>query len=466
MTPWDRLGLLCDAGSLRRLAPSAAAPRFRRVGVVAATGTVAGRPVVCYAQDSSVAGGSVGTAEADVVVAALRAARHADVPLVAFLESGGARLQEGAAALGGFGRIFFENVALAGRVPQISVITGVSAGGGSYSPALTDFVVMVDGASMFLTGPRVVREAMGEEVTAAELGGAAVHERNGVCQFTAADDADAVRIVHELLAHLPDCAGATPPRTAPLPPLAAEAGAAVPADERRVYDVRTVIERLADGGAFLEASPRWARNLVIGFARIEGTAVGVIANQPRHLGGVLDSDASIKGARFVRTCDMLGVPLVVLVDTPGFMPGVRQEAAGIIRHGAELLHAFAGARVPRATVVLRKAYGGAYITMNSKDLGADLAVAWPQAQIGIMSPRAAVGVIHRRQLAAAERPDTLAEQLAGEYAAHHLSAQRALELGLLDAVIEPDRTREWVASALAFAAEVVGIDAHEVRVGG
>jgi acetyl-CoA carboxylase carboxyltransferase component len=446
----DRLERLCDPRSLDLLEPAGAR---RPTALVAARGRVDGRPIVCYAQDSSVAGGSVGTAEADVVVRALQLARRSLVPVVAFLESAGARLQEGAAALGGFGRIFHENVSLSGRVPQISVITGTSAGGGCYSPALTDFVMIVGHAAMFLTGPRVVREALGENVSTSALGGAAVHERNGVCQFTAADEADAVATVRELLAFLPQHAGVASPRTAPIPPLAGHPEQLVPADGRLVYDVRSVIAGLVDGGGFLEVSSRWARNLVVGFSRIRGAAVGVVANQPRHLGGVIDSDASEKGARFVRTCDAHGIPLVVLVDTPGFMPGLRQETAGIIRRGAELLRAFAGARVPRVTVVLRKAFGGAYITMNSKDLGADLAVAWPEAEIGIMGSRAAVGIINRRELAVAPSPERLAQQLADAYGTKHLSAARALELGLLDAVIEPATTRERLAAALADAAQ-------------
>jgi acetyl-CoA carboxylase carboxyltransferase component len=441
LEPLARLAALCDPASFRRFD----APHVRRpVAVVAGTGRVDGRPVVCYAQDSQFSGGSVGTAEADVVVRALRHARHARVPLVAFLESAGARLQEGAAALGGFGRIFYENVSLSGRAPQISVITGTSAGGGCYSPALTDFIVMTRPASMFLTGPKVVREAVGEDVSAEALGGTQVHERNGVCHFVARNDAGAIALVRELLGYLDGCG--PPPGSPPRAPAAgADPGRHVPPASRSVYDIRDVVRDIVDDGRLLEVAPRWARNVVVGFARLEGRPVGIVANQPRYLGGVLDVSASEKGARFVATCQTFRVPLIVLVDTPGFMPGTRQEAAGVIRHGAQLVRAFASATVPRLTVVLRKAYGGAYITMNAKDLGAHLAIAWTGAQIGIMGSRAAIHIIHRRKLADAP---ALADELAEDYASRNIVAERALELGLIDAVIDPAETRARLALAL------------------
>jgi acetyl-CoA carboxylase carboxyltransferase component len=442
-TPQDRLEWLCDPGSLERW-KAASGP----VGAVAGRGRVCGRQIVCYAQDSGVAGGSVGTAEADVAVRALRHSRQARVPFVAFLESAGARLQEGAAALGGFGRIFSENVALSGHVPQISVITGTSAGGGCYSPALTDFVVMTEEASMFLTGPKVVKEALGEDVTASALGGVRVHERNGVCHFVAAGDLEAIALTQELLGYLPQSATDPPPEGRPEAAPGGDPSAAVPARARGVYDVRSVIQGLVDGGRLLEVSRRWARNIVVGFARLEGRPIGVVANQPRHLGGIIDVDASQKAAKFVRTCDDFRLPLLVLVDTPGFMPGTRQEAGGVIRHGAELLRAFAAATSPRVTVILRKAFGGAYITMNSKDLGADASFAWPNAEIGIMSPRAAVEIIHRRQLREATSREREATSLADRYAQSHLSPHSALRLGLLDAVIEPATTRSRVVTAL------------------
>jgi len=440
----QRLERLCDEGTFQLIEPIE-----RDVSVVAGAGLVGGRPIVCFGQDSALAGGSVGVAEAGVVVRVLRHSSRLAIPVVGFLESAGARLQEGAGALGGFGRIFFENVALSGRAPQISVITGTSAGGGCYSPALTDFVVMSGEASMFLTGPKIVKHALGEDVSAAELGGPQVHERNGVCDFVARDDHDAITLVRELLGYLPQNANERPPAVAPAEPTEPDPAAALPPTSRSYYDVREVIARLVDGGRFLEAAPRWARNMVTGFARIQGHSVAVIANQARHLGGIIDTDGAQKGARFVRTCDAFGVPLLVLVDTPGFMPGTRQEGAGVIRHGAELVRAFAAARSRRATVILRKAYGGAFITMNSKDLGAHASFSWPEAEIGVMGARGAVEIIHRRQLVGAgTNHDDHAHAFAQRYAIDHLSPEAALRDGAIDEVIEPVHTRERVARAL------------------
>ncbi len=451
--PLGRLEALCDPGSLHVIRSEVASRRMGDRarpgdGVIGAAGRVDGRPVFCYAQDTSFAGGSLGEAHADTVVRILRLAGQAQAPVVAFVASAGARMQEGLSALGGYGRIFAENVRLSGRVPQISVIAGTSAGGGSYSPALTDFVVMTEDAAMFLTGPGVVGEVMGEDVSAAGLGGARVHERNGVCHLVVDDAAAGARAARALLAHLPSGAGRDAPAHPSRPPLAGDPGRVVPAGPRRVYDVRHVVARLVDGGALLELSPRWARNMVVGFARLEGRPVGIVANQPRFLGGVLDADAAQKAARFVRTCNTFDLPLVVLVDTPGFMPGTRQEAAGVIRHGAKLLHAFAEATVPRLTVVLRKAYGGAYITMNSKDLGAHLVFAWPDAELGVMGAGQAVGIIHRRELAAAADPDAERARLAGRYAGEHLLAHTAARDGFVDEIIAPADTRARLAWGL------------------
>ena len=405
---------MCDPGSVQPLDPAAADPGTR-VGVQAAWGRVAGRPIVCYAQDSSIAAGSVGVPEAEVIVRALRHSRDARVPLIGFLESSGARLQEGAAALAGFGRIFFENVALSGRSPQISVITGISAGGACYSPALTDFVVMTEKASMFLTGPRIVKRALGEDVTASDLGGAHVHARNGVCDFYAADDRSGVRLLRELLGFLPQNGDTAAPGHEPQAPADGEPDEVLPPTSRQHYDVRDLIARLVDGGRFLEVSDRWARNMVVGFARLEGATVAIVANQARYRGGIIDVQASQKGTKFIRTCDALGVPLFVVADTPGFMPGSREEAAGMIGHGAELLRAFAAATCPRVTVIVRKAFGGAFITMNSKDLGADASFCWPNAEIGIMSAEAAVEIMHGRQLKG-PGSEELRERLARRYA--------------------------------------------------
>ncbi len=393
-------------------------------------------------------GGSLGESHAETIVRVMQLAGRAGAPVIGFVASGGARMDDGIAALGGYGRIFRESVRLSGRVPQISIITGVSAGGGAYSPALTDFVIMTEQSAMFLTGPGVVREVMGEDVDAAALGGPRVHAKNGVCQFVSADDVEAIRLARELLGHLPQRAGEGPPLAPPAATPGTDPSAIVPESSRSVYDVRGVIAALVDDGALLEVSERWARNMVTAFCRIDGRPVGVIANQPWYLGGVIDAAASQKAARFVRTCNSFGVPLVVLVDTPGFLPGTKQEGLGVIRHGAKLLHAFAEAVVPKVTVVLRKAFGGGYITMNSKDLGADLALAWPDAQIGVMGAKQAVGIVHRREIAAADDPEAERDRLADEYAEGHVSAVVAAREGHIDELVEPLDTRRRLSGAI------------------
>ena len=451
----ERLELLCDLGSFEPLRTSVRSTHLGQRardgdGVTAGAGRIGGRPVFCYAQDPSFMGGSLGVAHADSIVRVLHLAARAGAPVVGLIESGGARLQEGHAALAGYGRIFRASVELSTRAPQISIVTGVSAGGGAYSPALTDFVVMTDEARMFLTGPQVVYEALGERVSMEELGGPRVHARNGVCQLVESDLPDAMAATRELLGMLPQrfADGAAPlGPAAPAPSMAPDA--TVPAEARKVYDVRDVARAIVDGGRILELSGSWARNMVTALARIDGRPVGILANQPRNLGGVIDAVAAEKAAHFVDACDRFGLPLAVLVDTPGFMPGTRQEAGGVIRYGASLLRSFASARVPKVTVILRKAYGGAVITMNSRDLGADLVFAWPQAEIGIMAARQAVGIVHRRDLAAAERRDAALAELAAGYADEHLGAERAAAAGFVDEVIDPADTRERLAWAYA-----------------
>ena len=451
--PRERLESLCDPGSFMALRSAVRSPRgdANGDGVLSGAGTVGGRPVFCYAQDPTYMGGSLGEQHAESIVRALELAGQSGAPVVGFIESGGARLQEGHQALAGYGRIFRASVELQELVPQISIVCGVSAGGGAYSPALTDFVVMTEQARMFLTGPRVVREALGEEVTMEELGGPAVHQTNGVCQFVAADLPAATSLARELLSLLPARIGDRAPAAAPSPAAGGDPSEPVPDDPRRVYDVREVIARLVDGGRLLELDERWARNMVTGLARLEGRTVGIVANQPRWLGGVIDAAASEKAALFVERCHRFRVPLVVLVDTPGFMPGTKQERAGVIRHGASLLRAFAAARVPKVTVVLRKAYGGAVITMNSRGLGADMVFAWPEAEIGIMSARQAVGIVERRRLEASDDPEALRAQLADAYEAEHLTAPAAAGSGFVDEVIEPRATRarlDWALRTL------------------
>jgi acetyl-CoA carboxylase carboxyltransferase component len=451
--PAERLALLCDPGSFRplRSGVTAQAPGVKPRagdGVLAGAGRVGGRPIFCYAEDPSFMGGSLGEAHANSIVRVLELARRSGRPAIGLVESAGARLQEGHAALGGYGRIFKAIVDLSRVAPQITIVTGVSAGGGAYAPALTDFVVMTEAARMFLTGPRVVREALGEAVTMEELGGPHLHGRNGVCELVVGSDAEAAQQARALLAHLPDRVGERPPEGPPLDPAGGDPAAPVPDDPRRVYDVRDVAERIIDGGELLELGPRWARNMVTGLGRIDGRAVGVIANQPHHLGGVIDAAAAEKGALFIDRCERFRLPLVVLVDTPGFMPGQRQEAAGVIRHGASLLRAFAAATVPRVTVVVRKAYGGAVITMNSKDLGSDLVLAWPSAEIGIMAANQAVGIVHRRRLEADGGDPGLRAELAAAYTEEHLGAEAAAADGFVDEVIDPAETRARLAWAL------------------
>ena len=453
LDPLERLEALCDPGSLQPLRSRVISPRLgaRAIpgdGVLAATGSVDGRPIACYAEDGSFLGGSLGERHADTIVRVLETAERARIPVVAFVESGGARMQEGTAALAGYGRIFRHTVGLTGVVPQISVVSGASAGGGAYSPALTDLIIMTEDAAMFLTGPGVVREALGEEIDAVALGGPRVHDRNGVSHLVERDELSAAGRVRDLLSYLPSCAGAALPIADFVDPEIADPGAVVPSEPRRAYDVRDALAGIVDAGSQLELCPRWARNIVTTLARIEGRPVGIVANQPHFLGGVLDAESSEKAARFVGFCNSFGLPLIAVVDTPGFMPGSKQEQAGVIRHGASLVRAFAAARVPKLTVVLRKSFGGAYITMNSRDLGADLVLAWPEAELGIMSARTAVGIVYRRELRAADDVEAERSRLADEYADEHLRAEAAAASGFVDELVEPAETRERLARAL------------------
>ncbi|HTQ67354.1 MAG TPA: carboxyl transferase domain-containing protein [Solirubrobacteraceae bacterium] len=450
--PVKRLELLCDEGSLQLVRSET---RSRRMGiraragdgVIAGSGRVGGRPVLCFAQDATFAGGSLGEAHAETIVRLHELAARAKAPVVGFIDSAGARMQEGLAALGGYGRLFRQHVRLSGVVPQISVICGPSAGGGCYAPALTDFVILTERARMFLTGPSVVEQVTGERVSARELGGPRVHAANGVAHAVVADEEAAAAFVHRLLGYLPSSAAERPPRYVPVDP--PPPSFTMPALDREVYDVRELARGLVDGGRLLEISPRFARNVVCAFAHVEGRAVGVVANQPHFLGGVLDAAASQKAARFVRTCNAFGVPILTLVDTPGFLPGVRQERDGVIRHGSKLVYAFAESRVPRVTVVLRKAYGGAAIAMNSKQLGADYVFAWPGAEIGVIGAQQAVEIIHRAEITAAPEPRAARSALAARYVQEHLTLDVAASEGFVDEVIAPEQTRGRVADALS-----------------
>src|SRR4051812_40616536 len=432
-----RLSGVCDPGTFRPLRSAVGD------GVVAGSGRVGGRPAYLWGQQQSVRGGSLGAAGGETIARVIRMATGARAPVIGFPASGGARLQEGVAALSAYGAIFRAQ-ALA-EVPQVSVISGVCAGGAAYSPALGDLTVMAGpDARMFLTGPRVVEAALRERVSGEDLGGPRVHGRNGVAHLAADDDAHARALVREVLAHLPQHAGGPLPMAPPREAAPGDPSEPVPAGHRAVYDVRDVARRLVDGGALLDLAPGWPPTLVVGFARLEGRPVGLVANQPRRLGGILDAEAAEKGAWFVNLCDRFGVGLLVLADTPGFLPGSSQERAGVIRHGASLVRAFATARVARATVTLRQAYGGAHIAMNSRDLGATLTLAWPQARIGVMGGRQAVEVLERRAIAGGADADALA----AAYADAHLPGEVAAAGGHVEEIVEPADTRERLAAVL------------------
>jgi acetyl-CoA carboxylase carboxyltransferase component len=432
-----RLELLFDPGTFRAIRSAVGD------GVVAGSGRVNGRAVCAWAQDGAHRGGSLGAAGGETIAHTIARADALGCPVVGFPHSGGARLQEGTASLQAYAAIF--RAQSTASVPQVSVIGGPCAGGAAYSPALGDLTVMAGAeAKMFLTGPAIVERVTREQVSALELGGPKVHARNGVAHLTADHDVHAAELVKTALAHLPSKAGGPLPLYPPQDPAPGDPGDVLPERSRQVYDVREVAARMVDGGELIELGPRWARNLVVGLARIEGAPVGIIANQPRHLGGTLDAEASQKGTWFVDLCDRFGVPLVVLVDTPGFLPGVGQEKAGVIRHGASLLRAFSVATTPRVTVTLRQAYGGAHIVMNSRDLGADLTLAWPDARIGVMGARQAVELVHRRDIAAGADPDELADA----YAAEHLPVRVAASRGFVDEIVAPALTRERIAFAL------------------
>lgn len=406
-------------------------------GVLTGIATIDGRPVAVFAQDPRSLGGSLGEMHASKIVRIMEHAKRARMPLIGLIDSGGARIQEGVAALDGYGEVFRRNVALSGRSPQISVVLGPCAGGAVYSPALTDFVIMArDRAHMFVTGPKVVKAVTHEDVTAQMLGGSDVHSRSsGVAHLVADDVDDALRLARRVLSYLPNSCYDDPPDTVPVPP---HDTPHVPTQSKQTYDVRSVVRSLVDTDSFLELQEHFGANLVVGFARLDGKPIGIVANQPNWLAGTLDITASEKAARFVRMCDSFGLPLVVLVDTPGFLPGRNEESGGIIRKGAKLLYAFSEATVPRITVILRKAYGGAYIVMNSKSLGADAVYAWPGSQLAVMGAEGAVDIIYRKEIA--EDPDRKSE-LVGQYESSTMNPELAAEKFSVDEIIEPAETR-------------------------
>ena len=414
--------------------------------VVTGHGTIDGRPVFVFAEDFTVFGGSLGSVVADKICKVLDLAIQTGAPVIGLKDSGGARIQEGVASLDGYGRIFERNVRASGVIPQISAIMGPCAGGAVYSPALTDFVFQVDQTShMFITGPDVIKAVTGEEVTMEELGGAATHaSKSGVTHFVYPTGKDTLEAVRYLMSFLPQNNMEMPPFYAPgdrADRLDDSLDGIIPDSANQPYDMKVVIETVLDDGEFLEVHQHWAQNIVVGFGRLDGHAVGVVANQPAVLAGTLDITASEKAARFVRFCDAFNIPILTFVDVPGFLPGVDQEHGGIIRHGAKLLYAYCEATVPRITVITRKAYGGAYLVMNARGIRADLVFAWPSAEIAVMGAQGAVNIIHRRDLAAADDPEAKRTELIADYERKFNNPYVAAELGLVDEVIEPRETR-------------------------
>ncbi|MBV7336941.1 acyl-CoA carboxylase subunit beta [Chloroflexi bacterium TSY] len=461
-TARERLELLLDNGTFRELDVfvthdcndfGLADRKYPGDGVVTGYGTIQGRLVYVYSQDFTVIGGSVGLAHARKICKIMDMAMKNGAPVIGLNDGGGARIQEGVFGLAGYAEIFYRNVMASGVVPQISVVMGPCSGGAVYSPALTDFVIMVkDTSHMFITGPDVVKAVTQEDVSFEELGGAFVHaSESGVAHFAADNEEDALFLVQQLVNYIPsnnmDDPGGRASQDDPLRQ-EPELDTIVPDNPNRPYDMKRIIKHIVDDGQFLEVHEHWAQNILVGFAHLGGRSVGIVAQQPAVLAGVLDVAASQKAARFVRFCDAFNILLVVLEDVPGFMPGLNQEHGGIIRHGAKLLYAFSEATVPKVTVIVRKAYGGAYCVMNPRHLGADLVLAWPSAEIAVMGPDGAVNVIFRRELAEAEDPVARKAELVDDYRQRFAHPFVAASAGFIDDVIEPHETRPRLINAL------------------
>ncbi|MFI5048946.1 MAG: acyl-CoA carboxylase subunit beta [Gaiellales bacterium] len=458
----ERVELLLDPGSFVELDAFVQhrSPNFNMMenrplgdGVVTGHGTIEGRRVFVFSQDFTVFGGSLGEAFAEKIVKVMDMALRYRCPLIGINDSGGARIQEGVVSLAGYADIFFRNVQASGVVPQISLVMGPCAGGAVYSPVMTDFVMMVEETShMFITGPEVVKTVTGEEVTFEDLGGARTHAtRSGVAHLTSPDEKSLIEDCRYLLSFLPQSNEQGPPWEPPSDPPGRESeelDRLIPDEATRPYDMHDVVRPVVDDGEFFEIHERWAENLICGFARLGGHSVGIVANQPRALAGVLDIDSSIKGARFVRTCDAFNIPVVTFVDVPGFLPGTDQEWRGIIRHGAKLLYAYCEATVPKLTVITRKAYGGAYDVMGSKHIGADFNFAWPTAEVAVMGSDGAVNIIFRKEIETADDPDARRADLVEEYTDRFANPFTAAERGYVDDVIAPRRTRPALIEAL------------------
>ncbi len=462
LTARERLASLLDEGSFQELGALAThdctafgmdQKRFPGDGVVAGFGKINGRKVAVYAQDFTVLGGSFSEVQSRKICRVMDLALESGIPVVGLLDSGGARIQEGVKSLAGYGELFTRNVLASGVIPQISLMLGPCAGGSVYSPALTDFVVMVrDISHMFITGPGVIKTVTGEDVTFGDLGGALAHSaKSGVAHFVADSEQQAFLLVKRLLSYLPPNNVEDPRNVEPSDdPQRMDdwLNDIVPLDETVPYDMQEVIARVFDRDSFLEVQARYARSAIVGFARLDGYVVGVVANQPLHLAGALDIDSSDKIARFVRICDAFNIPVVTFVDCPGYLPGVDQEHGGIIRHGAKIIYAYCEATVPKICVVTRKAIGGAYIAMSSKQMRSDLAFAWPTAEIAVMGPDGAVNILYRRELKAADDPETLRAQYVAEYKARFHNPYSAADMGQIDEVIEPRETRPRLIAAL------------------
>ncbi|TET64374.1 methylmalonyl-CoA carboxyltransferase [Candidatus Bathyarchaeota archaeon] len=462
LTARERIELLLDPGSFMELDQfvvhqctelGMAERKIPGDGVVTGYGTIDGRLVYVFSQDFTVFGGSLGEMFAKKVCKLMDLALKAGAPVIGFNDSGGARIQEGVASLAGYGDIFFRNVKASGVIPQISAIMGPCAGGAVYSPALTDFIVMVDKTShMFITGPQVIKTVVGQEVNFEELGGAVVHSQtSGVTHFIAKDEEHSIQIVKQLLSYLPSNYLEDPPivKTGDDPNRTDEGLAdIIPDDPDKPYDAKEIIHHVVDNGEFLEVQPLWAPNIVIGFARLNGRTIGIVANQPSFYAGALDINSSVKGGRFVRFCDAFNIPIITFVDVPGFLPGIEQEHGGIIRHGSKLLYAYCEATVPKITLIVRKAYGGAYDVMGSKHSGGDINYAWPTAEIAVMGPHGAINIIFRKEIAEAANQEQERIKLVSEYRGKFANPYVAAQKGYIDEVIEPAETRPKLISAL------------------
>jgi propionyl-CoA carboxylase beta chain len=460
LTARERIHLLLDEGSFEELGKFVVhrsvefgleKEQYLGDGVVTGYGTIGGRLVYVFSQDFTVFGGSLSEAHAEKVVRIMDLAMQNGAPVIGLNDSGGARIQEGVVSLGGYADIFYRNTLASGVIPQISAIMGPCAGGAVYSPAITDLIFMVEGTSfMFVTGPNVVKTVTHENVTSEELGGASAHStKSGVAHLSCANEVECISNIRKLFSYIPSNCEDEPPVVEAKPAGSVDLNNLIPANPNQPYDIREAINGIVDEGSFFEIHPQYAENIVVGFARLNGKSIGLVCNQPAALAGVLDIDASLKGARFVRFCDCFNIPLLVFEDVPGFLPGTDQEWHGIIKHGAKLLYAFSEATVPRVTVITRKAYGGAYDVMNSKHIGADMNYAWPTSEIAVMGAKGAAEIIFKKEISEAKNPEAKLTEKVDEYTTKFANPYMAAARGYIDEVIFPDQTREKLIRAFS-----------------